>query len=189
MKIILGSKSQYRSAVLREAGYDFVTMNPNIDERAIRSTNFELLPILIAKAKAMELLPKIHGNKILITSDQVVVCNGELREKPTSENHARRYLKSYSYYPAQINTAVVVTNTQTGKSADGVDICKVYFKTIPDEVITKIIKKGEIFNTAGSFLTEDKLFKPYIDHFEGSLDSIRGLPMVLTKKLITIVSK
>ena len=39
---------------------------------------------------------KLPKDSIILTFDQVVVCDGELREKPIDESEARKFLKSYS---------------------------------------------------------------------------------------------
>lgn len=188
MKLILGSKSFGRKYVLEKAGYEFDVMSADIDEKAIRSDDYEELPMLLARAKAKALLSKIKKTSILITSDQVVVCNGELREKPEVESIARRYLKSYTKYPAQTNTAVVVTNTETGKQAEGLDIAKVFFKPIPASIVDALIKEGKVLQTAGGFMVEETMLEPYIDHIEGETSSVTGLPLTLTRKLIEEVS-
>lgn len=184
MKIILGSKSAGRRQVLEKAGYKFEVMTADIDEKATRSDDYEKLPLILAHAKADALLEKIKEPAILITSDQVVVCNGELREKPETEEEARRFLESYAMYPAQTNTAVVVTNTVTGKRAEGVDIAKAYFKPIPEAVIDKLIEEGKVMHAAGGYIIEDPLCKPYVERIEGERDSITGLPLKLTEKLM-----
>jgi septum formation protein len=184
MKIILGSKSVGRKQILSDAGYEFDIMSADIDEKEIRSDNFEELPLLIAREKTKTLLKKIKTPAILITVDQVVVWNGELREKPVTENQAREYLESYNIQPAQINTAVVVTNTKSGKQKEIVDITKAYFKNIPSIVIDELINEGKVMNAAGGFIIEHPLLKPYIQQIEGDIDSITGLPLKLTEKLI-----
>src|SRR5690606_31238710 len=129
---------------------------------SIRTDNYELLPLLIARGKKEALLPRITDDAILITSDQVVVHNGELREKPRNDDEARSWLNSYSMHYSTAITSVVVTNTKNGKTAEGVDIVKVYFKKIPIEVIEKLIDKGTILHTAGACVAEDPLLNPYI---------------------------
>jgi len=57
MKIILGSKSKGRKQILQNLGYDFVVMDPNIDEKSIRDSDPKKLVTLLAKAKAAALLP------------------------------------------------------------------------------------------------------------------------------------
>ena len=187
MKLILGSQSIGRKEVLTAAGYDFEIMVADIDEKVIRDDNYELLPLLIAREKTKALLSKIQEDAVLITSDQVVVCNGELREKPVDQNEARTWLRSYAFYPSRAITSVIVANTITGKQVEGVDIVDVIFDKIPDEVIEKLIAQGRILKTAGACIAEDPLLNPHIRELHGDLDSITGLPMRLTKELLSQV--
>lgn len=188
MKLILGSKSHGRKNVLERAGYEFEVMTADIDEKLIRSDDFEELPLLLARAKAEVLLRRIKKPAILITSDQVVVYKGELREKPETEEQARKYLASYGDSSIQTNAAIVVVNTETGKRAEGVDIAKVFLKRIPHNIIEELIKEGKVQHAAGGFIIEHPLMRRYVDNIEGSLDSITGLPLQLMEKLIEEVT-
>lgn len=184
MKLILGSKSFGRREVLEKAGYRFEVMTADIDEEAIRHDDLEILPLLIARGKTEALLPRINEDTILITSDQVVDWKGELREKPKDALQARNWLKSYEYYPSKAITSVVVTNTQTGERAEGVDIVYVHFKKIPHDVIDKLISQGRILQAAGACIGEDPLVKPYIERLDGDMDSLMGMPLKLTERLV-----
>lgn len=189
MKIILGSSSIYRKEVMDSFGYDFVTMSPDIDEKAIRIENPYELPSLIADAKRMALVEKISEPAILITADQVVVCDNQLYEKPVTEEDVKNAFVKYSAgYPAETVSALVVTNTETGNYYGGLDIAKVYFKPVPAEVVEEFIKTGVPFTNAGSFDHAHDLISPYIDRIEGDNDSVMGLPIKLLKELIAKVS-
>ena len=161
MKIILGSGSKWRKQMLKKMDYKFEVMTADIDEKTIRCDDFYELPVKLACAKADAIGQRLNEPALLITADQVVLCNGELREKPASEKECRRYLRSYGQFPAEIINAVVVTNTKTGKRAPGVDVAKVYFKQIPEEIINKLIRDKDIMNAAGGFLAEHELLRPY----------------------------
>ncbi len=184
MQVILGSQSKGRRSVLESMGYSFTTMSPDIDEKAIRFEDPEKLTLTLAHAKADSLLPKIQTPSILITSDQVVVCNREIREKPESEEEARKFLISYVQHPAETVTAVIVVNTENNKRLEGVDRAKVWFQPIPDDVIGALIKKGTVFLLAGGFTIEDPQLEKYIMRIEGERESIIGLPKALTERLI-----
>lgn len=190
MKLILGSNSAGRKKILENAGYSFDILAANIDEKIIRSKNFEELPLLLARAKAKKLLKQITNDSILITADQIVIYKGELREKPASLQQAREYLESYNTkYPAQTYTAVVVTNTKTGRQKEVVDISNAYFQKIPSHIIEILIEEGNVMHAAGGFIIEDPLLAQFVDKIEGSLDSITGLPLSKTKQLIKEVSE
>lgn len=72
------------------------------------------MTVMIARAKAAALLPRISSPSILICSDQVIRCNGEIREKPESVEQARQFLESYRTHPPECIDGVVVYNTLTG---------------------------------------------------------------------------
>lgn len=171
--------------VLENKGYMFETMSPDIDEKAIRTTDYYQLPLLLARAKAKALIPRVIGDALVVTADQVVVCKGDLHEKPADAQEAKVFLKKYSEgYPPETVSAVVVTNTKNGKSAEGVDIAKTYLNAIPDQVIQEFIDKGDPFSKAGGFAIQSPLLQPYLDKIEGTEDSIMGMPLVLLERLM-----
>lgn len=190
MKLILGSASRWRRQILKEAGFEFAVMAADIDEKKIRHAEPEVLALEIAKAKATALLPKIQEPALLITTDQIVVCNGEVFEKPCDPDEARRFMHCYNAHPALTVTAVVVTNCETGEQVSGVDVVKVEFHTIPETEMERLIADKEIFFCAGGFQVEGlggELNK-YIKHVDGDVDSVKGLPMRLLKRLLNEIN-
>ena len=188
MKIILGSASPRRQKLLRNWGYDFEVLVPEIDEKLIRSDNFQELPVLIARSKAENLREKIFVPAIVITCDTIVVHDGKMYEKPKNDEEARALLQSYGSFPAEVICGVVVMNTANNKIAQGVDSAKVYFQKIPHQLIEEMIMLGKVFDWAGAFHPADPAIKPYIAYIDGETDTVMGLPRFLTKKLIDEVS-
>jgi septum formation protein len=184
MKIILGSQSHGRKKILGKMGYEFDVMPADIDEKAIRFDDPVKLTLTLANAKADALLPRIKESVILITSDQVVVCNGKILEKPSDENEAREYLEMYAKYPAETVTSVAVINTGSGMRADGTDIAKIWLTAIPEGVISQYILTRDPFLHAGAFDHEYPLVAKYVSRIEGEPESITGLPKRLTEELI-----
>jgi septum formation protein len=185
MKIILGSSSKSRRRILEEYGYTFEVMSPNINEDSIRTQDHHELPLILARAKSEALLKRILEPSLVITADQVTVCDTDLHEKPRTEDEARLFLQKYSNgkVPATVS-ALVVVNTQTRKIAEGVDIVNVYFKPLPDYVIEDFIKNGEPLTKSGGFAIESPILQPYIKKVEGSIDSVMGMPLKLLKELM-----
>ena len=188
MKIILGSQSKGRRKMLEEMGYEFEVRSANIDERSIRLEDPKELTLALARAKAEALKSQISEEAILITSDQVVVWNGKIREKPEDEKEAKEFLEGYNIYPAETVTAVVVTNLVNGKQAEGVDIAKAYFNMFSEEDIQKIIEDRSLFEMAGGFTPDGELWERHINKIEGARDSVIGLPKELTGRLIKEVN-
>lgn len=187
LKIVLGSASVNRRQLMRELRLPFKTIEPNIDEKAIRSDDPAKLCMTLARAKNEALKVKVDNSTILITADQVVLCNGQIREKPANKEEAREFLKSYARYPAMTYSAVAVLNTSNNLFAEGIDFASVTFKEIPDDVIDEFIEKGSGFKNAGGFSIEDKLLAPYIKDIDGAPDSVLGLPQSLLWELMEAV--
>lgn len=184
MKLILGSKSAGRQAVLKAAGYDFTVVTADIDEKAIRFVDSQQLVLAIANAKADAIIKKITGPGTLITADQVVVCNGVIREKPENQEEARGYIRAYRNYPMETVSSVVVTNLETGKRVEGVDIAKVYFKDFPESTIDEALADGRVMHCSGAMRCEEPPFSNYIEKFEGTKDSTSGMPLKLLEELL-----
>lgn len=185
MKLILGSASKYRKEILKKAGYDFEVLVSDIDEKSIKAEDPYQRPLILARAKADTLISQVKEEAIIITSDTVIIAEGNLYEKPETEKEAREFLKKYSegIVPSAV-TAVVVVNAKTGEKYEGIDIAKVSFKPFSDLFIEDFIKSGEPFKLAGGFGVLHPLMKPYIDKVEGTEESIAGMPVQLLKKLL-----
>jgi septum formation protein len=189
MKLILGSSSKYKKGILEKAGYTFETINPDVDEMSIRSDDYYQLPLLLAQAKANSLMSKVADAAILISADIVVICDGKLYEKPESADEVRAWLKKYGDgYPAETACGMVVVNTETGKRAEGIDICKVYFSPLPREVVEEFILNGDPFSKAGGFSIQYPALRQHIHKVEGTSESITGMPLHLLEKLLAQVS-
>lgn len=184
MKIILGSQSEGRARILRQMGYEFEVMDPAIDEKSIRLNDARALTLALANAKADALLPRIHTPAILITADQVIAWNNTIREKPQSADEVRDYLRGYGIHPAETIGAVVVVNTETNTRTQGVEVAKVWFRPIPEEIIEIMIREGDVYRRAGGFSAEEPHLQKYIEKIEGTIDSVMGLPIALTERLI-----
>ena len=185
MRIILGSQSEARARVLKKMGYDFEVMVPNIDEKAIRISDPTKLVRFLAIAKADAILSRVWNQKgLLITADQVVVCDGTVLEKPENEDDVRRYFALYRIFPAQTVTSVVVTDIASKVRYHGVDLATIEFQLIPREVLGWYIATGDPYKHAGGFDHEHIIIGPYVRSIEGEGDSISGLSRTMTEGLL-----
>uniref|UniRef100_A0A453H902 Maf-like protein n=1 Tax=Aegilops tauschii subsp. strangulata TaxID=200361 RepID=A0A453H902_AEGTS len=193
-KIILGSSSPARRAILSDMGYEFATMSADIDERAIRREKPEELVKALAEAKADAIkLNLVDGcadrdirdpPTLLITSDQVVVSKGVIRERPRSMEEAREFIKAYSGDRALAVNYVLLTNLSTGATKGGWDIPEICFHHIPVEFIEEVVKEGDMTCVAGGLKLTHPSVLPFIKELVGTADGVRGLPRELTEKLI-----
>ena len=100
-----------------------------------------------------------------------------------------RIFADMALIPQKTVGAVVAVNTATTIRAGGVDVAKVWFHPIPKEVIETMIQEGDVYRRAGGFSVEEPRLQNYIKKIEGAIDSVMGLPIALTRRLINDVSK
>lgn len=185
MKLILGSSSKYRKGLMEKAGYVFDVLIPEVDEKKFGIKDPYQRSLVLARAKMEILIPKVQEPAIIVTSDVVIACEGQLLEKPESKDEARKFLKKYSEgkVPEAI-CALIVYNTETKKQYESVGIASVSFKPFPEQMIEDFIKEGDPMERAGGFGVQHPLMRPYVDKIEGDEESIVGLPTKLLKKLL-----
>ncbi len=78
--------------IAKDYVFNYRQMQADIDEQALgdRSSCPESLVLLLAQAKADALKARIpESSGVLITCDQVVVCNGRILEKPADPDEVR----------------------------------------------------------------------------------------------------
>lgn len=183
MRIILGSSSPSRKVVLEAMGFVFDVVSPDIDERAIRRDSPRELVEAIAQAKMDTVLRQIVDDAIVITSDQVIVVDGEVHEKPQTKEEAYQYVATFTRVPQVATGATVVCNTKTGKRLCEVTEVIVTFDPIPEENIREFVESGKALTVAGGLAAEHPLFAPYA-HVRGEFEALMGLPKEKTLEMI-----
>ncbi|XP_020409034.1 uncharacterized protein [Zea mays] len=167
----------------------------DIDERAIRREEPEQLVKALAEAKAEAIKQKLQGDsapvtdgdqpaRLLITSDQVMVSKGVIRERPRSAEEAREFINGYSGDRAFAVNFVLVTDLSTGTTRGGWDVPEIRFQHIPDEFIDQVVNQGDMTCVAGGLKLTHPSVQPFVKELVGTVDSVRGLPRELTEKLI-----
>lgn len=185
MKIIFGTSSKWRQKFFDQFGFEYKIMSADIDEKSIRLDDPKKLTLAIAKAKADDILKKITEDVILVTFDQVVACNGIIYEKPKDQEEMRQFWKSYEKYPALTYSAVAVTDSVSGRQFSDVDIASVFFNPVPADVLQKILADDNMYTSSGGFMINYPLTDSYIKSTNGDIGSVEGIPVELTKNLIS----
>ena len=99
--LILASESQSRRQALAAAGVQFACEPARIDEATVKSSlqaegaNVAQISETLAELKAKRISLK-HRDALVIGADQVLECEGQLYDKPTSQADAREHLTALS---------------------------------------------------------------------------------------------
>lgn len=185
MKIILGSSSAARQQILKDLGYEFAIIKPEIDESVIRDADPKKLVLKLAHAKADDIIKKVGNDALVITGDSVTVVNSQIREKAQTKEEAYQWIEEMSRGVPQVQiSSVVVTNTTTGERLEGVDEASAIFNPISRDEVKNFVESGTVFNHAGAYAIQKEPFASHIKEIKGELETIIGLPKSLTRDLL-----
>lgn len=188
--IVLASASPRRRELLQAAGVPFRVHAVDADESLsddLAADPLQAVKTLAerkAKAAVEQLVaPDYVGTMVVVGSDTMVVLRGQIFGKPQDEAEARRMLGALSGCGHDVNTAVSVwvVNAQEGQDIGlfyrtFVDTTYVYFKSLSEDDISAYIATGDPFDKAGAYGIQSGA-GPFIDHIEGALDTVIGLPV------------
>ncbi len=177
MKLVLGSTSPFRKALLEKLHIDFECDSPNIDETPLPDEAIEDMVVRLAIAKAQAISAR-HPDSLIIGSDQSAVLNGEKLSKPGNFENAFKQLTRASGQKITFQTGLCLLNTSTGNIQSSCVPYTVVFKELTPGIIENYLRKEEPYNCAGSFKSE-ALGIALFERFEGAdPNALVGLPLI-----------
>ena len=178
-QVVLASKSPRRQELLRGMGVDFMVLTKEIVETYPANMPSEEVPVYLSKIKSLEFNDReLPYDYLLITSDTVVICEGEILGKPKDKADAVRMLKLLSGKTHRVITAVVV---RSAKKAEQFSVSsEVTFAQLDDEEIDYYIERYKPYDKAGAYGIQEWIGYVGISGLEGSFYNVMGLP---TRKL------
>lgn len=181
MRVILASKSPRRRELLSKLFENFEIMSFDADESLPKGESPSHSAEIIAIRKGEAVLNNAGNDALVISSDTMVEIDGIILGKPVSSEDARRMLKMLSGREHNVHTGVAVH--YNGKVFSGVDTTRVKFREIKDEEIEAYILTGEPMDKAGAYGIQGG-GGDFVLNYEGHYDTVVGLSLILTKKLI-----
>ena len=177
MKLVLGSTSPFRKALLEKLHVDFECDSPDIDETPLPDETVEDMVTRLAIAKAQAISAR-HPNSLIIGSDQSAVLNGEKLSKPGNFENAYKQLTRASRQKITFQTGLCLLNTDSGNIQSACVPYTVVFKALTPQMIENYLRKEEPYNCAGSFKSE-ALGIALFERFEGAdPNALIGLPLI-----------
>ena len=184
-EIILASSSPRRIEMFINHGFQPRVVPAHIDEALPFAMKPESSTMYLALKKAfhtaMSMDPAICGQPadcLIIAADTVVVFDGRITGKPSSQKEAFETLKKMKNRSHSVITGVCLLE----KSGDIIiskkclhEVTSVYFKDYSDSELRSYVKTDEPYDKAGGYAIQG-IFSKYIDHIDGDYDNVVGLP-------------
>lgn len=173
--LILASASPRRKEILAQMGLVFIVC-PSCGEEVITCTDPQEVVKELSLQKAKEVAARTKESALVIGSDTVVACDGEIMGKPVDEEDAFRMLKRLQNDTHMVFTGVSVIDTATGETllniAEGTQV-SMYPMT--DEWIRAYVATGEPMDKAGAYAIQGGC-GPYIRGIHGEYSNVVGFP-------------
>jgi septum formation protein len=175
-RVILGSKSPRRQALLAELGIQFEVIPVDADERYPPGLKHWEIAAFLSELKAKTFDPGIFGEACLvITADTIVWKDGHIMQKPADRQDGVRILKQLSGNMHEVITAVTLrdrTRMDTFHS-----LTKVFFKVLTDEEISFYLDQFNPYDKAGAYGVQEWIGHIGIERIEGCYFNVVGLPL------------
>ncbi|PIT99748.1 MAG: septum formation protein Maf [Bdellovibrionales bacterium CG10_big_fil_rev_8_21_14_0_10_45_34] len=185
MRLILASTSKYRAVQLRDAGYEFVAVSPEADEKTIaEDPSYLLTAQWRARLKALSVAVK-YPDDIIVGSDQLVHFNSRILGKPGTRERAIEQLTSLSSKTHQLATAL--TLVYRGDLFELVVVAHMKMKSLTPDEIAQYIDRDNPIDCAGAYKFEEQGSKLFESVECEDMSSIQGLPLNGLSTLLTLI--
>ncbi|MGC8867794.1 MAG: Maf family protein [Elusimicrobiales bacterium] len=184
MKIILASASPRRRKLLKDMGFRFKVIPPNVEEK----THYKrphLIVCDLSRKKAISVATK-HPNAAVIGVDTIVYCKGRIIGKPKNVFEAKRLLKIQSGRWQSVYTAITLAYLKKNIILTDYEKSICYMRKLSEKEISKIAPKH--IDKAGGWAVQDK-DDLLIKKIKGDFTNVVGFPVKIFKKLIKKLSK
>lgn len=202
---VLGSTSLSRKYVMEHNRLDYMLVSTNINERCIgnRKTDHPfVITVNIAIGKLMKLQNIIENDQqlkkqldrmsrrkrvILVTGDELIYCNGQIYEKPQSEEEAAAFLRTYANNVCSSYCSVCICDYGTKRILTGVDKTDIKVRPLSEQSIHEITQDSYVYFCSGAFKIEHDEMSKHIECIRGRVDSIFGLSVKLLTHLVRLL--
>ncbi len=169
---------------MAQAGYRFEVVPSDVDESAFEgstaSPREHAEALALAKAQSVA---RRYPDALVIGADTIVDCNGQIIGKPAGAEDAEQITRKLFRAPHKVITGLALVrlcdNTQVVRS----DVTIVYPRKMTEAQIAKHIAGGSWQGKAGAYAIQET-GDEFVDHIEGSLTNVMGLPMELLQRLL-----
>lgn len=183
LPLILASASPRRRELLAEAGHKFEVVFSKIDESVFSTDKITSVEYAkqLALAKAND-VAQGYPDSIVIGADTLVDFDGQIIGKARDAEHAEEITRMLFSKPHKVITGLAIVCKSRNLKIVEAETTVVYPRKLTNAQIAEHIESGIWQDKAGAYSISDN--DPFVDHLDGSLTNVMGMPMELLKRLL-----
>lgn len=181
---VLASSSPRRQELLKLLLADFEVIPSEVDESARIAEAPEEVVVRLAREKA-SLVRRHRPEACVIGADTLVVCDGKILGKPTSDEQAKTMLRTLGGRTHQVLTGVCLLHLDKAfvqRSRTDVTFCD-----LTEQEIADYVRSGEPLDKAGAYGIQG-LGARFVERIDGCHFNVVGLPVSLLYRMMKRVN-
>ena len=182
-RLVLASASPRRRELLGLLGVPFEVVGSAYDEELISPIGLPPRDYVtrLAAGKASEVARRVGPDALVLGADTTVVLDGDVLNKPTDAEDARRMLRRLSGRTHAVYTGLCLLSGQTIRT--DCTVTEVTFDTLSDAVIDAYVAGGEPLDKAGAYGIQGEALS-FIPQIHGDYFNVVGLPLALLRTVL-----
>ena len=183
--LYLASQSPRRRELLRQIGVDHEVLSVAVTEQPLAQESAQDYVQRLAREKACAGVSRLSMESLrsapVLGADTIVVCAGEILEKPRDQIHAATMLRALAGQTHQVMTAVAIADETRHEVL--LSTTEVSFRPLSDAEIAAYWRTGEPQDKAGGYAIQG-LGAVFVRELRGSYTGVVGLPLEATMDLL-----
>ena len=195
-QLILASQSPRRAEILKNAGYQFVSLPVDVSEIPDKNLSLDEQIIDIARRKSKaclrlwndQLISGLNLEKdepVILAADTLVCFQNQPLGKPENTEMAFDYLSWLSGHEHQVKTALSLIDLASGEELTHLETTHVKFKVLTAEEINAYIQTKEPMDKAGAYGIQG-LGGQFVEKYRGDFNNVVGLPLQALENLFKL---
>ncbi len=185
MHLTLASVSPRRRELLAKAGVAVSVRPSGIDDGRLRRGDAcvpesWVMALAYLKAAATARQDGITPGSVVVGADTVCVHDGAILGQPADAADAERMVRAMAGREHEVLTGVALVAPGSGRRRLFVDRSRVRVGSIPDDRVRSYVAGSGWRGKAGAYNIAERLAAGWPIEFDGSMDSIMGLPVQRT---------
>ena len=180
----LASQSPRRRELLAQIGAQFTVISSGVEEQRQSGESPSDYSARLAQEKA-QAGARQYSDKPVLGADTIVVLDGQVLEKPASQQQGGEMLLRLSGQTHQVMTSVCVVFGD--KSLRRLVATEVRFREIDASEAERYWHSGEPQDKAGGYAIQG-LGAVFVEEIKGSYSAVVGLPLLETAQLLAACS-
>lgn len=182
-RLILGSASPRRKALLEAMGYSFKVLAQNGEEDYPTHLKHAEITDYLSILKASHLKNNLDSNTLLLTADTIVWQDGHVLGKPGNRSEAVSTLEQLSDAWHEVITSVCFTTAFSQRV--GHAVTRVRFAKLDPAMIETYLRLGHPLDKAGAYGIQEWIGLAGVEAIEGSYTNVVGLPTRLVYETLS----